>query len=205
VGVVPATGFSLLVLERSLGGICGDNIGDNDGVCQPSDNCPEIPNPDQADRDRDGVGDACDNCPNNANADQADADGDGLGDLCDPYNCVPRGAEMCNNNDDDCDRAVDEGDPGGGGNCNSGQPGICAAGRNQCLGGRVQCVRLNEPVAEVCDNIDNNCNAQIDDGNPGGNVRCDTGGIGVCAEGRTACQGGRVGCNQLNQPAADRL
>ena len=203
VGVVPATGFSLLVLERSLGGICGDNIGDNDGVCQPSDNCPEIPNPDQADRDRDGVGDACDNCPNNANADQADADGDGLGDLCDPYNCVPRGAEMCNNNDDDCDRAVDEGDPGGGGNCNSGQPGICAAGRNQCLGGRVQCVRLNEPVAEVCDNIDNNCNAQIDDGNPGGNVRCDTGGIGVCAEGRTACQGGRVGCVQLNQPAAE--
>jgi len=58
---------------------------DCDGVPDAFDNCPNDPNPDQADADEDGVGDACDNCPNDANADQADGDSDGVGDVCD--NC----------------------------------------------------------------------------------------------------------------------
>jgi hypothetical protein len=36
---------------------------DRDGVPDGTDNCPLIPNPDQADDDGDGVGDACENCP----------------------------------------------------------------------------------------------------------------------------------------------
>ena len=60
-------------------GLAGDGSGD---AC---DNCPELPNPDQADGDADTVGDVCDNCPDDANADQADADADTLGDACD--NC----------------------------------------------------------------------------------------------------------------------
>lgn len=69
---------------------------DDDGVLDVSDNCPNEPNPDQADYDADHAGDVCDsdddndgvldtgdNCPFNANQDQADADGDGRGDACD--------------------------------------------------------------------------------------------------------------------------
>ena len=79
---------------------------DGDGVFDGVDNCPTVPNPDQADADGDGVGDACDsctdtdgdgfgnpgfpvntcptdNCPSTPNPTQADADGDGVGDACD--------------------------------------------------------------------------------------------------------------------------
>ena len=47
------------------------------------DNCPLVPNPDQADDDGDDVGNVCDNCPGVANADQRDTDDDLTGDVCD--------------------------------------------------------------------------------------------------------------------------
>jgi PKD repeat protein len=71
---------------------------DGDGVPNGQDNCPEQPNPDQADADGDGYGDVCDaplpdsdgdgipdaedNCPVNHNPDQQDTGGDGVGDAC---------------------------------------------------------------------------------------------------------------------------
>jgi len=43
---------------------------DGDGIDDSLDNCPYVPNPNQADADGDGVGDVCDNCVATANADQ---------------------------------------------------------------------------------------------------------------------------------------
>lgn len=64
---------------------------DGDGVANTVDNCPTVPNPDQADEDGDAEangGDACDPCPHVAapvaGAPHADVDGDGVGDDCDP-------------------------------------------------------------------------------------------------------------------------
>ena len=57
---------------------------DHDGVPDANDNCPDVPNPDQADADKDGVGDVCDNCPLRYNPCQSDCDGDGIADACEP-------------------------------------------------------------------------------------------------------------------------
>ena len=76
---------------------------DNDGICDaggplpagtpgapggctsgPSgqDNCPAVPNANQANSDTDGLGDVCDNCPTVPNPGQADWNHDGIGDAC---------------------------------------------------------------------------------------------------------------------------
>ena len=70
---------------------------DGDGVPDATDNCPDVPNPDQGNNDGDSLGDVCDpdddndgiddvadNCPIDANPSQDDFDGDGLGNVCDP-------------------------------------------------------------------------------------------------------------------------
>ncbi|MBM4355966.1 MAG: hypothetical protein FJ109_19625, partial [Deltaproteobacteria bacterium] len=85
---------------------CVDGDDDADNVIDEKDNCPSVPNPDQADGDSDKFGDACDfgcflkelaawdkdcddvpdaidNCPDVYNPDGLDNDLDKLGDACD--------------------------------------------------------------------------------------------------------------------------
>lgn len=64
---------------------------DGDGVANTLDNCPDVPNPTQADEDGDAEvngGDACDLCPHRAapaaGAAHTDVDDDKVGDDCDP-------------------------------------------------------------------------------------------------------------------------
>ena len=70
---------------------------DGDGIPDGRDNCPQVANPDQIDRDGDHWGDACDgdrdgdgianekdDCPDVYDPQQADQDRDHLGDVCDP-------------------------------------------------------------------------------------------------------------------------
>ena len=68
---------------------------DADTVVDTRDNCPDVPNQDQADAnnnqegdacedyDRDGVMNSMDNCPDLPNFNQSDEDGDQIGDACD--------------------------------------------------------------------------------------------------------------------------
>jgi MYXO-CTERM domain-containing protein len=82
--------------------------------------------------------------------------------------------------------------PGGGEPCDTGQQGLCAAGLTECaVNGKPVCKPQNTPQGEKCDNVDNDCNGQVDDGN-----LCDPG--KVCVRGQCVgkCNTGEFSCVQ---------
>jgi alpha-tubulin suppressor-like RCC1 family protein len=115
---------------------------------------------------------------------------------CDDYTAdtYPGAPESCNGMDDNCDGAVDDGNPSGGENCSTGQPGVCAAGMTACTNGSVECQQRQAASAEQCDGLDNDCDGAADDGNPGGLQACATGQQGACGEGVTYCTHGALEC-----------
>ncbi len=116
--------------------------------------------------------------------------------------CTPE-AELCNGIDDDCDGAIDNGNPEGGQACETGLPGVCSAGTSVCENGAIACAANVGASVEVCDGLDNDCNGQNDDGNPGGGGACNTGMPGVCADGTASCSGGAMSCTPNAAPSAE--
>jgi hypothetical protein len=86
--------------------------------------------------------------------------------------------------------------PGFGNACTNGVGACQKAGTITCAGNVPSCNAVpNPPTAETCDNVDNDCNGVIDNGNPGGGVVCASGLPGVCSVGTTACTAGAIKCN----------
>src|SRR5690606_30965514 len=111
--------------------------------------------------------------------------------------------ESCDGVDNDCNGAVDDGDPEGGVACMTGQPGICAAGTSACEGGAVACNQNQQPATETCNNIDDDCDGTPDDGNPSGGGGCSTGQPGICSSGTLQCQAGVLNCVQSQTAQAE--
>ncbi len=102
--------------------------------------------------------------------------------------------EVCNGADDDCDGAIDEGNPGGGGACDTGGVGACGAGALTCVGGRQECLQVSAPSAEVCDGRDNDCDGETDEGQRS----C---GVGMCFREVPVCVDGHPNPCVPGQPA----
>ncbi|MCA9542487.1 MAG: sialidase, partial [Myxococcales bacterium] len=120
----------------------------------------------------------------------------------------PGGGGLCGV-DNNCDGNVDERNPGGGGPCDTGGVGQCGVGVLNCTDGALTCGPVFAQQAEVCDGLDNDCDGTADEGNPGGNVDCDTGEQGICASGTLNCEGGNLRCvrnaNDLQPESCDGL
>jgi len=75
----------------------------------------------------------------------------------------PGATEICNGVDDNCVDGVDELNPGGGGVCSSGLPGICDAGIVNCIDGAHECTPDVEPGTqpEICNGLDDDCDGTV--------------------------------------------
>lgn len=119
--------------------------------------------------------------------------------------------------DNDCDGVPDDGIACNDGDqrpCFAGQADVdpatiqlpCQAGTQLCVGGQWadQCVSEEPPHAEVCNGIDDDCNGEIDDGQPGAGLPCMIDGVaGPCQAGITVCTPTGLVCQQEVFPVVE--
>ncbi len=134
-----------------------------------------------------------------------DADGDGFtvaqGDCNDANPAIhPGAAELCNGIDDNCDGTVDEGFDVGAA-CSVGVGACARSGAKVCTanGTGTTCnATPGPPSAEVCNNVDDDCDGQVDEGL--GTLTCGQGG---CEQTVAACVNGQPAVCTPGTPKAE--
>jgi hypothetical protein len=104
--------------------------------------------------------------------------------------------EICNNADDDCDGKVDETLSRA---CGT-MVGRCTAGTQTCTAGAWSTCSGVNPTAELCNNIDDDCDGVVD----GMTQPCGTSSVGLCRFGVKTCTAGAYGaCVGNVDPASE--
>jgi len=123
-------------------------------------------------------------------------DADLVNDASDLDACVSSGLEQCDGLDNDCDGTVDETTndlPGVGITCGN-EVGECTGGTTLCQDGSIVCgAGAVNPTFEACNNLDDDCDGNVDENNPEGGLICGTN-QGECIAGVQQCTAGVLSC-----------
>ncbi len=115
--------------------------------------------------------------------------------------------ERCNGIDDDCDpRTADgEGEASIGAPCDGPDADACADGTWVCTTGSLSCNDTGGMTPDLCDGLDNDCNAGTPDGSGDSRVgtSCDGADSDLCAEGVYSCTTGALTCSDLSPDTRD--
>lgn len=150
-----------------------DNDCDGNADCDDTDCTGDPDCIDCTDNDGDGYYAIDPSCAGSNDCDDGDSD------------VYPGAPEKCSGTDEDCDGEIDEDNPEGGGACDTGLPGVCAAGTINCIHTELWCESDTPASPEVCDGLDNDCNSLVDE-----NLGQTTCGIGECQVTVNNCVGG---------------
>jgi formylglycine-generating enzyme required for sulfatase activity len=109
--------------------------------------------------------------------------------------------EICDGRDNNCNGAVDEMVTDDQGPCTAGIGACRRDGEERCVRGTLVCnATPGSPAAERCDDLDNDCDGNLDEGG----LDCMTDAAGVCAAGRTRCEGLVTLCESLSDPVPEK-
>jgi hypothetical protein len=130
-------------------------------------------------------------------------------------NVHPSSPEVCNGIDDDCNGQIDEGvqtvfyadsDNDGFGNIAAdslacAQPAGYVQDSTDCDDSNIN---VNPSATETCNGLDDDCDAAVDEDDPGGGASCPVEGeVGACADGATECFEGHLVCRQIHEPSPE--
>jgi hypothetical protein len=110
--------------------------------------------------------------------------------------CTPT-TEVCDGIDNDCNGSTDESDPNQGTPCDGPDSDLCLEGTFFCLSGTLTCSDNSSNTLDLCNGVNDDCDAASADGSEDPNVgaACDGPDTDFCLEGIRSCSFGLLVCS----------